>query len=347
MKCKMAAKVAQFLRVYIFAENLARHMGNCSSSWDDAVVLFREDFSGGLGAWDFELADAWQYGFGQFGNFEQQFYTKDAVRVEDGLLKITAAYTEDVSVVEQLCWDECAQRCIAAGKRPGTVDFEGCMNGCGNTGRRCKNLGERGITSGRIFTKEGVLKAPTEAYPVVRMETRIRLPEPGLGLWAAAWLLPPKENASDPPGTGTFGPWPRSGEIDVMETANDFKKLNGTIHYGTPENHLMGSVALKNFTGGDGKFHTYGIEWRRVGDSGETLFKWFVDDKFYGAFPSPGNPFDVEEYGVLLNLAVGGNFTEWEAGRVISVADTQEMLKDRPRTMEVCRESRSALNFFL
>ena len=120
-----------------------------------------------------------------------------------------------------------------------------------------------------------------------------------------------------------------------MELANDFKTLNGTIHFGTLDNHKMSSVVRRNFTGGDGQWHTYGLEWRRLQGGSSQVFKWFVDGNYYGSVPSPGRPFNVQSYSILLNLAVGGNFTEWDAGRLITVADTQAMLREKPRTMEV------------
>lgn len=220
-------RFTHLLAVALFAENIITKMGNClpGTDWSDATVLWEDQFSGGelSDVWGYELADSWQYGFSQFGNFEQQWYTEDAVRVAKGKLRITAEYHKDPKVVRDLCWDECYQRCVAAGKRSGTADFDGCMDGCGNTGRRCENLGERGITSGRVQTKKGVVPPPSKEYPAIRVEMRVKMPEPGLGLWGAAWLLPPKDEPTDAPGEGLSGVWPRSGEIDVMELANQFR----------------------------------------------------------------------------------------------------------------------------
>ena len=114
----------------------------------------------------------------------------------------------------------------------------------------------------------------------------------------------------------------------MLETANSFDFLNGTVHYGTLGNRRKGSAALKSFDGGDGAFHVYGVEWRK------DVFKWYVDGVFYGAVPSPGKPFDVP-FMPILNLAVGGNFTEYNAGRTITVEDAQRTLRGKPRTMEV------------
>lgn len=111
--------------------------------------------------------------------------------------------------------------------------------------------------------------------------------------------------------------------------------LNGTIHFGSStRDHRMRSVSKNNFTGGDGKFHRYGVEWRRL-DGGSSAFTWYVDDSVYGSVPSPGKPFDGQTYSILLNLAVGGNYTEHDAGRTITVADAQATLRDRPRTMRI------------
>jgi beta-glucanase (GH16 family) len=301
--------------------------------WGDSWnLVWRDDFSNGYASldenWDFELADAWQYGFNQFGNFEQQFYSRDSVTVEGNVLKITARYNTDPAVVEGLCWEECYGRCLGAGKVPGTPDFDGCMDGCGNTGRRCKNLGKRGITSGRIYTKKAVIPPPSNKSPVVRLEAKIRLPEPGLGVWPAFWALPPKNTTRDPPGHGIYGPWPNSGEIDVVETANQLNFINGSLHYGTERNPIQKSVEKSDFSGMDGKFHVFGVEWRK------TSFKWYVDGRYYGSSKSPGRPFDTA-FQPILNLAIGGNFTEYHAGRIITVEDTQKMLRGRPRTMEV------------
>ena len=56
------------------------------------------------------------------------------------------------------------------------------------------------------------------------------MPE-GKGLWPAIWLLP---------ANNTYGGWPASGEIDLMELiGQEPSRVYQTIHYGTsnPYNH--------------------------------------------------------------------------------------------------------------
>jgi hypothetical protein len=94
-----------------------------SSGWK---TLWQDDFNGNElnpDVWKYELYDAWQYGFGKWGNKEAQFYTESNVKVEDGVLKLIAEYEPDSDRLFQLCWDECYQRCVADGKVEGTDGF--------------------------------------------------------------------------------------------------------------------------------------------------------------------------------------------------------------------------------
>ncbi|WP_028782176.1 carbohydrate binding domain-containing protein [Thalassobacillus devorans] len=138
-----------------------------------------------------------------------------------------------------------------------------------------------------------------------KFEARMKLPE-GQGFWPAFWMMPEDD---------VYGPWPTSGEIDIMEAAgNDTSEIGGTIHYGEeyPNNTYSGKEYHfpegEDYTG----YHTYAVEW----EPGE--IRWYVDGKLYQtqnewfskgknqadkyAFPAP---FDQEFY-LILNLAVGG-----------------------------------------
>ena len=80
------------------------------------------------------------------------------------------------------------------------------------------------IKSGRINTKKGA----TIKYG--RIEVTAQLPE-GDWLWPAIWMMPVNN---------TYGPWPRSGEIDIMESrGNNYTYEQGgnniassTLHWG-------------------------------------------------------------------------------------------------------------------
>lgn len=139
-----------------------------------------------------------------------------------------------------------------------------------------------------------------------KIEARIKLPV-GEGFWPAFWMMP---------ADSTYGKWPRSGEIDIMEARGRFpKETSSTIHYGMPWKYdhetnyfpLLGDITINDW-------HTYGVEWT------ENTISFFVDGETFVTFnnwysaPSDKDnklsgkqPFDQEFY-IILNLAVGGTF---------------------------------------
>lgn len=308
--------------------------------WD---ILWQDTFENGLNTddiWSIEIGDSWQYGFPLWGNSEKQFYTKGNVQVTDtGVLRITAKYETDGKRLETACWDECYQRCLGEGKIPDTVDFGFCMDGCGNTGNRCKNVGNVGISSGRMYTK-GPVPRPSDEFPVVRIESRIKMSEDGLGLWPAFWMLPWVWNARVP-GEGEYGVWPLSGEIDILESANSMDFVNGSIHFGGSlehGHHRMVSVTRALNQSMADEYHTFGVEWHKG------LMRWYVDDAFYGEVSSSQwwtmsdldneyAPFD-KEFRLVLNLAIGGVYPENDHKSSISVEELQETLRV-PKSMYV------------
>lgn len=312
-------------------------------SYDDWEVLWEDTFSSGLNTqetWTIETGDSWQYGFPLWGNSEKQFYTSENIQVtKDGVLRITAKYQRMDARLESDCWDECYRRCVRAGKKPGTDDFDYCMDGCGNTGNRCKNVGLVGISSGRMYTK-GPVPRPSSEYPYIRIESRIKMSDDGLGLWPAFWMLP-WINTSDIPGEGEYGRWPLSGEIDVLESANALNFVNGSVHFGGSLEHgmhRMASVSKSLNQSMVETYHTFGIEWNN------DMIRWYVDDAYYGQVLSktwwtmsdlddPIAPFD-KDFRIVLNLAVGGVYPEDNAGRSITVKELQKTL-ETPKSMEI------------
>lgn len=130
-----------------------------------------------------------------------------------------------------------------------------------------------------------------------RIEVRARLPR-GRGTWPAIWMLP---------ADWTYGGWPASGEIDIMEHVGfDEDVVHGTLH-SEAFNHLKktqreGIIRVEGTTTG---FHVYGIEWL------PDRITFLVDNKpYYTVNKSPADtwrewPFDQPFY-LILNLAVGG-----------------------------------------
>lgn len=102
------------------------------------------------------------------------------------------------------------------------------------------------------------------------VEVRAKLPK-GDWLWPAIWMLPvPRDDTT---ADGWYGPWPRSGEIDIVEsrgngiqyTARGVNYVQGTLNWGpTPQlNSASKSYSWwsDKRTGFDEGFHVYRLEW--------------------------------------------------------------------------------------
>ena len=74
-------------------------------------------------------------------------------------------------------------------------------------------------TSGRVRSFGRFSVAPGAQFPVVRIEARMKLPDPGAGVWPAFWMLPSEGATDGCSGCGRYGNWAASGEIDIMEAS--------------------------------------------------------------------------------------------------------------------------------
>ncbi|KAF8824735.1 hypothetical protein HHX47_DHR7000447 [Lentinula edodes] len=128
-----------------------------------------------------------------------------------------------------------------------------------------------------------------------RVEIRAKMPT-GDWLWPALWMLPVNN---------TYGPWPRSGEIDIVEsrgngisyTANGANFVQGALNWGpSPQ---LNSVS-KSYSWWSNKrvpfsndFHTYALEWTTsfiriyVDTRLHTLLEYRFDEPFFekGDYP--------------------------------------------------------------
>jgi hypothetical protein len=182
------------------------------------------------------------------------------------------------------------------------------------------------VRSGRINTRPGA----TIKYG--RIEVTAKLPA-GDWLWPAIWMMPLED---------TYGPWPASGEIDIMESrGNNYTYPQGgnnimssALHWGPSPSHdawwRTNNKRQALHTTYSSGFNTYGLEW-----SQKYLFT-YVNSRLlqvmYVNFDKPmwtrGNfphqdsngtsvedlwgksgraqtPFDQHFY-LIINLAVGG-----------------------------------------
>jgi len=166
-------------------------------------------------------------------------------------------------------------------------------------------------TSGRIRSTNPITNNPRNEWTYGSFEARIQLPAPYFDsrAWPGFWMLPHD------------GPWPNTGEIDIMETGlnNMPWAYNGTLHYfsGAHQQTGTGPVTVNTSPpcpGPNGDmstcFHIYRVDWA------PGSIKFFVDGVQIGSTLTPAStvnnawPFDPSgnNFHILLNMAVGGWF---------------------------------------
>jgi beta-glucanase (GH16 family) len=131
-----------------------------------------------------------------------------------------------------------------------------------------------------------------------RVEARAKLPS-GKGTWPAIWMLPTD---------WSYGSWPKSGEIDIMEHVGyDLNKVHFSVHTES-YNHSIGTQRSANqvIPTATTEFHKYRVDWTPYAVRG------YFDDQLVFTFTNEGKgaatwPFD-KRFHLLLNLAVGGNW---------------------------------------
>jgi len=162
------------------------------------------------------------------------------------------------------------------------------------------------------------------------IEFRAKLPT-GTGFWPALWTL----------GTNIVTqPWPRCGEIDIMENkGNEPTIIGGTLHYntaGNPGGDVYQSTSYSLPTPGDSvtNFHTYGVQWFTNQIvwlvDGVTVQTWTSWTSSLGPFPAP---FDRGQF-LLMNVAVGGNYLGNPSTNSINPNMPGEMLVDYVRVYD-------------
>jgi beta-glucanase (GH16 family) len=182
------------------------------------------------------------------------------------------------------------------------------------------------VKSGRINTKVGA------SIKYGRVEVVAKIPQ-GDWLWPAIWMLPVVD---------TYGAWPASGEIDIMESRGNNhsyslggnNKVQSSLHWGpdADEDAYLKTTNSKYSLHSEygASFHTYGIEW-----TNKYLFT-YIDTRllqvYYKTFSKPlwsqgdfpyatdngtilvdpwsqtgrdNTPFDQDFY-LIINVAVGG-----------------------------------------
>jgi len=122
------------------------------------------------------------------------------------------------------------------------------------------------------------------------------------GVWPALWMMPEKS---------VYGNWPRSGEIDIVETINEKSdELVNTIHYGHDYHRQISKTTFLNQLtklSNPIDHNKISLIWE------DKYFEWLLNDQlvfkvnFSEVENLEPNPF-LEEFYLLINVAVGGNW---------------------------------------
>ncbi|CAH2992139.1 unnamed protein product [Chilo suppressalis] len=276
------------------------------------ALIFSDEFN------EFDL-EKWQHEntLAGGGNWEFQYYNNNRTNsfTQHGILHIRPSLTSDQFGIDFLS--------------NGNLNVEGgapadrCTNpawfGCERTGTPNNVLNP--IKSARLRT----VNSFSFRYGIV--EVRAKMPA-GDWLWPAIWLMP---------AYNTYGTWPASGEIDMMESRGNRNMFSNGVHIGTQEAgstlHYGPYPALngwdrahwlrRNPNGYDRGFHLYQLEWT------PNFIRFAIDNVELGRVTPPNGgfwefggfnrhnvenpwrfgsrmaPFDQKFY-LIMNLAVGG-----------------------------------------
>jgi beta-glucanase (GH16 family) len=155
---------------------------------------------------------------------------------------------------------------------------------------RIEDFRNKNYTSARLTTKGQA------DWKYCKVEARMKLPK-GRGTWPAIWMMPVND---------TYGGWPNSGEIDIMEHVGfNADTVFSTVHT-TKFNHMKGTQVGKRtkVATATSEFHVYSTEWD------ENEIKSYIDGFHYFTFKNDGKgpeswPFD-QPFHLIVNLAIGG-----------------------------------------
>ncbi|MBU2887853.1 carbohydrate-binding protein [Gilvimarinus agarilyticus] len=208
---------------------------------------------------------------------------------------------------------------------------------------RAENVEGSAFTSGKLDSQNAV------AIQYGMIETRIRVPNLETGLWPAFWLL----------GTTTAS-WPAKGEIDMMEMGHRQTEIDH-FHAGATPNSFVGGNAIfysddacvegnptcaamsawqtdnayVSQTPMNDRFITYRLYW-----TDQSLRFAVVDNGVeYDMYDNPVPITDESDefrapFYLLMNMAVGGNFTDAQQNSEVTAPLPAKMYVDYVRVYE-------------
>ena len=150
------------------------------------------------------------------------------------------------------------------------------------------------VVSGRINAR------PSEGWRYGYFEARIKLPK-GKGTWPAFWMMPVNVDWSS-------NPWPRCGEIDIMEEVgyspgNVSSSIHCAVYNHQDNTQKTHSVYVST---AEDEYHIYGVEW-----TSEKL-AFYIDGNKHMEFLKESDDHEVWPFHYafhpILNLAWGGSW---------------------------------------
>lgn len=260
-------------------------------------------------------------GFGN-GEFEGTTDSRNNSYVEDGMLHIVPTLTSD----------SLGDAAVLNGHTL-NLTADGTCTASNKTDASCAVASN--ATTGVILPPVQSARLITNFSTTIkygRIEVRARMPT-GDWLWPAVWMMPK---------SSVYGPWPRSGEIDIFESkgnavktldADAANRMHSSLHWGpdvSNDRYLETTNNRQLYRDYyDQDFHTFGLEWTPEGiytwerSPVHKVFAYKFKEDFWtkGTFPTatsngtvlhnpwPQNstaaPFD-QEFFLILNVAVGG-----------------------------------------
>ncbi|KAI0771445.1 concanavalin A-like lectin/glucanase [Irpex lacteus] len=225
-------RIAYFLTYAIALLGIAGSAIRCWTAWKgveragNLCLVMQDDFN----VLDTEYTWTREVDMSGFGNGEFEMTTASSNNsfVDDGKLYIVPTLTSDVIGFNN----------VLDGY---TYNITGCTNSnltaCGAVSNATSGTVIPPVMSARLTTKN------SHHITYGKVEIRAKLPV-GDWLWPALWMLPVDDS---------YGPWPLSGEIDIMESRG-----NGVDYKAQGRDVVRGSLNWGPFTWLNGVAKTYG-----------------------------------------------------------------------------------------
>lgn len=202
-----------------------------------------------------------------------------------------------------------------------TMNGDGTVSLWGRYGDFTSQADQTGANN--TYACGGVFTDKTFTFQYGYVEVRAKF-DCAQGAWPAIWMMP------------TAGPWPQTGEIDILEHLNYEGIVHQTLHY----NNAVGNKTTSGTVNANGTssayftsvedkaaFHTYGVEWT------PDHVSFLMDGKktlTVNADPNnPNWPFNMENnpYYLLLDMQLGGSWV----GEIGDIGDGVSMTLDYVR----------------